>query len=57
MKMGMRPAFIREIAGASFVYKTFEGKLGAGFERKIHDPVEDPVYGLETFLSRGDWIF
>jgi hypothetical protein len=48
---GDRPAFIREVVGAGFLYKTLEGKLGAGFERKVNDPREEPVYGFETFLS------
>jgi len=48
---GERPAFIREVIGAGFQYKTLEGKLGAGFERKVNDPKEEPVYGFETYLA------
>lgn len=47
---GKRPAFVREVAGASFTYGTLEGRLGAGFERKINDPREEPVWGFETYL-------
>lgn len=47
---GERPAFVREVAGANFTYGNLEGKLGAGFERKINDPKEDPVWGFETYL-------
>ncbi len=47
---GDRPAFVREVAGASFTYGTLEGRLGAGFERNINDPKEEPVWGLETYL-------
>ncbi len=54
---GERPAIIREVAGAGFQYKTLEGKLGAGFERKVNDPKEGPVYGLETYLAwRQDFL-
>ncbi len=48
---GDRPAFIREVVGASFLYRELEGKLGAGFERQVHDPEKEPVYGLEAFLA------
>ncbi len=47
---GNRPAFVREVAGASFTYDTLEGRLGAGFERKINDPKEEPVWGFETYF-------
>jgi hypothetical protein len=59
---GLRPTIIRETVGARFRVASsdsrasFEGKLGAGFEKKVHDPTDSPVYGLETILNF-NWEF
>ncbi|MCX7680004.1 MAG: hypothetical protein N2316_12425 [Spirochaetes bacterium] len=47
---GNRPAFIREIIGANLQYGTMEGKIGTGFERKINDPKEEPIWGFEAYF-------
>ena len=52
-----RPTIIRETLGARFKIASddnrvsFEGRLGAGFERQVHDPKDNPLYGFETILS------
>lgn len=48
---GLRPVLIRETAGISYARSYFESKLGAGFDKKVHDPAEDADYGLEFILN------
>ncbi|TAL31238.1 MAG: hypothetical protein EPN93_18320, partial [Spirochaetes bacterium] len=45
---GERPVVIRETLGSNFIWKTFSAKLGAGFEKPVHEPVGSPRYGIET---------
>lgn len=52
---GLRPTIIRETFGANILtgngfYKII-GNIGAGFEKQIHDPVNDPIYGIEAILK------
>ncbi|MBI5062028.1 MAG: hypothetical protein HZB87_00735 [Desulfatitalea sp.] len=48
---GLRPVMIRETAGISYSRDFFEGKLGLGFDKKVHDPAEDPHYGVEFIMG------
>jgi len=48
---GERPVVIRETAGSNFVWKTFQAKLGAGFEKPVHEPVSSPRYGVEAIVN------
>jgi hypothetical protein len=48
---GTRPTTIRETVGADFRLVFVELKLGAGFEKKVHDEPEEPVYGFEGILD------
>lgn len=47
-RSGFRPMLIRETVGVSAVWGIAKGRLGLGFEKRINDPVEPYVYGLET---------
>ncbi|HPJ38303.1 MAG TPA: hypothetical protein PK253_07605 [Spirochaetota bacterium] len=53
---GLRPTIIRETVGARFKFSSsggtvrFEGRLGGGFEKQVHDPEDVPLYGLETTI-------
>ncbi len=48
---GERPVLIRETIGGSLYGDYFAGKIGLGFEKKVRDPSEDALYGLETILN------
>ena len=48
---GQKPAMIRETVGATIDGKYLKGKMGVGFEKEVRDPVNVPVYGLETILG------
>jgi 2',3'-cyclic-nucleotide 2'-phosphodiesterase (5'-nucleotidase family) len=52
-----RPSLVRETVGVSAFYTYIEGKLGLGFEKKVQDPVDDPVYGLEFIINARYPIF
>jgi hypothetical protein len=54
---GQRPSSLRETVGLSAFYKYVNVKLGLGFEKKIQDPVDDPVYGLEFIVGASYPIF
>jgi hypothetical protein len=54
---GQRPSLLRETAGLSAFYKYANAKLGVGFEKKVQDPVDDPVYGLEFIVWASYPIF
>lgn len=53
---GLRPTIIRETVGARFKLASsgggvrFEGRLGGGFEKQVHDPEDTPLYGFETTI-------
>lgn len=52
---GQRPAIIRETVGA-IIFSTgsffrIEGNMGAGFEKQVHEPVENPIYGIEAIFK------
>lgn len=53
---GLRPTIVRETVGARFKLASpggsvrFEGRLGGGFEKQVHDPEDSPLYGLETTI-------
>lgn len=47
-RSGFRPMLIRETVGVSAIWGIAKGRLGLGFEKRINDPVEPYVYGLET---------
>lgn len=47
-RSGFRPMLIRETVGVSAAWGIAKGRLGLGFEKRINDPVEPYVYGLET---------
>lgn len=47
-RSGFRPMLLRETVGVSAVWGIVKGRLGLGFEKRINDPVEPYVYGLET---------
>ncbi len=46
-----RPVVIRETAGANFTGGFVSAKFGLGFEKRVHDPVQIPAYGVEAILS------
>ncbi|HSV96120.1 MAG TPA: hypothetical protein VLM75_04200 [Spirochaetota bacterium] len=46
-----RPVVIRETAGANLTGEFVSAKFGLGFEKRVHDPVQIPEYGLEAILS------
>jgi hypothetical protein len=46
-----RTAILRETAGIDIETKYMTGKAGIGFEKKYHDTVTDPAYGLECTIS------
>lgn len=46
-----RRILIRETVGGSYYGDYLTGKLGLGFEKKVQDPVEGPLYGLETIAG------
>lgn len=46
-----RPMELRETVGISTYSKYFDGKLGIGFEKKIQDPAEDALYGIEALIG------
>ncbi len=46
-----RPVVVRETAGANFTGDFVSAKLGLGFEKRVHDPVQIPAYGVEAILS------
>lgn len=48
---GLRPAVLRETAGALIEYGNFSGRLGAGFEKEVRDPSGPFVYGLELWMK------
>ncbi|MCP4138609.1 MAG: hypothetical protein GY754_47070 [bacterium] len=48
---GLRPTLIRETLGSDIETEYITGKIGIGFEKKVHDPVEDAIYGFETILK------
>ena len=43
-----RPVVIRETLGAYFTPEKLTAKLGAGLEKQVKDPSEDPFYGIEA---------
>ncbi|OPZ39365.1 MAG: hypothetical protein BWY96_00422 [Spirochaetes bacterium ADurb.BinA120] len=45
-----RPVLIRETAGANFTGEIVSAKLGLGFEKRVHDPVQIPAYGMEAVI-------
>lgn len=46
-----RPVVIRETAGANFTGQILSAKFGLGFEKRVHDPVQIPAYGMEAVIS------
>ena len=46
-----RPVVIRETIGVSLYGEYVNGKIGLGLEKKIQDPAEDSLYGIETIFS------
>ncbi len=52
---GLRPTIVRETFGANILttgaFFRIEGNIGAGFEKQVHDPVDDPIYGVEAILK------
>lgn len=48
---GERPILIRETVGGSLYGDRLTGKIGLGFEKKLQDPSDNALYGLETILS------
>ncbi len=48
---GQRPIMIRETAGISAYKNFFNWKLGLGFEKKVQDPSDDAIYGIETIVG------
>ncbi|RJQ82502.1 MAG: hypothetical protein C4519_07810 [Desulfobacteraceae bacterium] len=48
---GERPILIRETMGVSAYFNHLSGRLGLGFEKKIQDPAEDALFGLEVILG------
>jgi hypothetical protein len=48
---GLKPSFLRETLGAEFSWKFFTGRLGAGLEKEILDPVNNPNWGFEATIA------
>jgi hypothetical protein len=48
---GLRPVYIRETAGLNAVTETLQVKSGIGFEKYVHEPAKEPVYGLEFIVN------
>ncbi|MFH0974374.1 MAG: hypothetical protein V1874_01165 [Spirochaetota bacterium] len=48
---GLRPVLIRETAGINAITDSLQVKLGLGFEKNVHDPVQRTVYGIETLIG------
>lgn len=48
---GLRPIMVRETVGAYLITTLLKGKIGAGFEKQVRDPVLLPVYGVETIVN------
>ncbi len=48
---GLRPVLIRETIGGSLYGDYLTGKIGLGLEKKVKDPVEEALYGVETILG------
>jgi hypothetical protein len=48
---GLRPVLIRETVGISYYRSFFQSKLGLGFDKEVHDPAEDPHYGVEFIVG------
>ncbi|MBR9981019.1 MAG: hypothetical protein KFF50_08335 [Desulfatitalea sp.] len=61
---GLRPMLIRETLGVSAYFTHWSGRLGFGFEKRVQDPSEDALFGLELivglkypFLTNYTYIF
>jgi hypothetical protein len=48
---GRRPMLIRETMGVSAYFSHVTGRLGLGFEKRVQDPAEDALFGLEFIFG------
>ncbi len=46
-----RPVLIRETVGFLSTFKYATAKLGVGFEKQVHEPVDIPLYGIEAIAG------
>ena len=46
-----RPVVVRETVGTNFTGRIVSAKAGFGFEKRVHDPVQVPAYGMEAVIS------
>ena len=51
-----RPVHLLQTLGAVITVMRVSGKIGAGYEKSVHDPVEPMVFGFE-FGLRGEYDF
>lgn len=47
----LRPAIVRETAGASIETANLTSRLGGGFEKQVADPERSMIYGFELYLK------
>jgi len=47
----LRPVLIRDTIGADINTAYITGRLGVGFEKKVHDPVDSIVFGIEPIIN------